>query len=316
MNWALALFGHDAEYIVGAALLMSAVIVGAAFAQGRQVSIGPASIGERPRPLVPPAARAGASSGEVGRVFEVSEAKSFYKAIAPNYDERNSANLIATHLETIIRINEAREVKPALRVLDLGGGTGQNIATHFFSDASICWTYVDFCPAMVEQLEQHLRRHALSRNLQVLIEDINRVHLILPPESYDIILMSLVLTSMPKLPDFGNIAGLLAPGGRLIISDIDPDYTRLRPFYKATAGDGCPVAMRMRPVAPRLIAESAQAAGLRQLDLCRALPDDSYSFITTFTCGPRGRRQLWPPRPARRGKGVAPLGRGAAQRGY
>jgi SAM-dependent methyltransferase len=312
----LALFGHDAEYIVGTVLFLLAVIVVAAFAQGRQVSIGPASIGERPKSARPkllrlPTASTGAGSqdlrpGEVARVFEVSEAKSFYHAIAPNYDERNSANLIATHIETIIRINEAREVKRGLRVLDLGGGTGQNIATHFFGDADIYWTYVDFCPAMVDQLEQHLRRHALSRNLQVLIEDINRVHLSLQPRSYDIVLMSLVLTSMPKLPDFDNIASLLAPNGRLIISDIDPDYTQLQPLYKATARDGRPVAMRMRPIAPRLITESAEAAGLRQLDLCRALPDDSYSFVSTFTCGARRRRLARPVQPGTRGR-VGPL---------
>ena len=136
---------------------------------------------------------------------------------------------------------------------------------------------------MVEQLQQHLRRHAISRNLRVLIEDINRVHLNLQRESYDVILMSLVLTSMPQLPNFGNIASLLAHGGRLIISDIDPDYTQLQPLYKATARSGSLVAMRMQPVEPHLIVESAEAAGLRQLGLCRALPDDSYSFITTFT---------------------------------
>jgi len=306
MKWALTLFGHNAEYLVGAAFLLLAVIVVVAFVQGRGFSIGPASIGERPKgerpgPLELPAASNGTGSPElrlreVVRVFDVSEAKSFYHAIAPNYDQRNSDNLIATHMETINRINEAKDVKPGLRVLDLGGGTGQNIATSFYRDARIHWTYVDFCPAMVEQLELHLRRRILSQNLQILIEDINRAHLRLQPESYDIILMSLVLTSMPELPDFGNIASLLAPNGRLVISDINPDYTQLRPLYKATARDGSIVAMRMRPVDPRLIAENAEAVGLRQLDLCRALPDDSYSFISTFTRVPRvsRRRTLWP----------------------
>jgi hypothetical protein len=48
-----------------------------------------------------------------------------------NYDQRNSAKLLATHMEVITRIDRARRNKTALRVLDLGGGTGQNVATYF-----------------------------------------------------------------------------------------------------------------------------------------------------------------------------------------
>jgi hypothetical protein len=39
---------------------------------------------------------------------------------AANYDERNSANLLATHMETIERIEKVRAGKGTVRVLDLG----------------------------------------------------------------------------------------------------------------------------------------------------------------------------------------------------
>jgi SAM-dependent methyltransferase len=205
----------------------------------------------------------------------------------------------------ISRVEDARKEKPALRVLDLGGGTGQNIATHFFSDPNIHWTYVDFCPAMVEQLDLHLDGRQLYRNLYKCVDDINHIHLSLQPRSFDVVLMSLVLTSMPQLPDFANIAGLLAPNGKLIISDINPLYTEIRPLYHATAQDGSIVAMRMKAVQPLQIARRAEAAGLHQCEITEQIGEAgiSYSFITTFVASVRSRpRRTYVALPGRTGK--------------
>lgn len=298
------LFGRSAGFILLAVLGVLAAMVVIAFCQGRPVQVGRFSIGgrpqagqPRPQPALPHEFASaytdqvlGHMPGEVTQVFEVAQAKQFYHAIAPNYDERNSANLLATQLETIIRLEMARKVKPGLRVLDLGGGSGQNIATHFFSDSNIRWTYVDFCPAMVEQLERHLAGRPMYLNLRSLVCDINQVHKQLSERSYDVILMSLVLSSMPRQPNFTKLAGLLAPNGMLIISDINPLYTKRHPYYHATARDGTVVAMRMKPVDPVEICQRASEAGLRQPELALQPKLDghlpgaaiSYSFIATF----------------------------------
>lgn len=221
----------------------------------------------------------------MAKVFEVTDAAQFYQAIAPNYDQRNSVNLLATHLEVIARVDKLRKAKPALRVLDLGGGTGQNVATHFFSDAHMRWTYVDSCPAMLSQLRRHLAGRPLYERLSPHLADIVSIHTQLPPRSHDVVLLNLVLSSMPALPDFARIAGLISPGGRLIVADINPLYTHAHPYYQATAADGRQVALRTHPVQPLDVVARAKEAGLELTEMNQVGSDAiSYSFIITFAC--------------------------------
>lgn len=197
-------------------------------------------------------------------------------------------NLLATHMEVITRIDQARKIKPALRVLDLGGGTGQNVATYFFNDRHIRWTYVDSCPAMLSQLQRHLAGRRLYERLVMRLEDISRIHAQLPAGSYDVVLLNLVLSSMPEVPDLAGIAGLVAPGGRLIVADINPLYTTAHPYYRATAADGTMVAMRTRPVHPLEVVSGATRAGLRLADMAQVGSDAiSYSFVLTFASAAR-----------------------------
>jgi hypothetical protein len=76
----------------------------------------------------------------------------------------------------------------------------------------------------------------------------------------------------------------------LIISDINPRYTELHPYYHATARDGTVVAMRMKPVNPVEVCQRASEAGLREPEMAwqpkaagqSTGPAVSYSFIATF----------------------------------
>ncbi|MBO3745194.1 methyltransferase domain-containing protein [Streptosporangiaceae bacterium NEAU-GS5] len=278
------LFGSSAAYVTLAVLAAIGALLVWAFHQGRQIEFWPPKIG--PRPEGADRARKPATvdrPANVDRLYEVGDASDFYDAIAPNYDQRNSVNLLATHMDVITRVEEARKCKPGLRVLDLGGGTGQNVATHFFNDSEIVWTYVDFCPAMVDQLRQHLAKRPIYKRLTWHIEDINRAHLVVPPQSQDLVLLNLVLSSMPELPDFNKIARMLAPGGQLVISDIDPGYTHAHPYYQAAAKDGSMVAMRTNPVQPLELVDRMKEAGLRLSEMAGiGSRDISYSFITVF----------------------------------
>ena len=66
------------------------------------------------------------------REFTVDQAKEFYEAIAPHYDQRNSGKLIArTHRVAARFIKELQTERSSLRVLDLGGGTGVHVASWF-----------------------------------------------------------------------------------------------------------------------------------------------------------------------------------------
>jgi ubiquinone/menaquinone biosynthesis C-methylase UbiE len=299
MEWLLALFGGKAAYVAGAVLVMLAIMLVCAFRQGRTIEFWPPKIGSRPeragdRPpaVAGPAGPAGstfplsAPVTEQGRVFDVSDAAQFYQVIAPNYDQGNSARLLATHMEVITRVDQARRSNPALRVLDLGGGTGRNVATYFFNDQQISWTYVDKCPAMISELQRHLEGRRLYEHLAVHLDDINRIHLRLPAQSFDVILLNLVLSSMPRFPDFTRLAALLAAGGRLIVADINPAYTSAHPYYRAMAADGTPVAMHTRPVQPLEVATQAKGAGLRLGEMTQVGAEEiSYSFILSFVKG-------------------------------
>ncbi|WP_440103180.1 class I SAM-dependent methyltransferase [Streptosporangium sp. H16] len=299
----LEVLGGGAGFLVGGVLVVVLTLIVWAFRQGRAIEFWPPRIGEQPADLEAteeepevsapsPALAVVAADVRTDRVFETQEALGFYQAIAPNYDQRNSVNLLATHMEVITRIDEIRAVKPGLRVLDLGGGTGQNVATYFFNDGNIRWTYVDFCPGMADQLQRHLAGRPLYNRLKVHVEDISRIHLRIMPKSHDVVLLNLVLSSMPQLPDFNRIAPLLASGGTLIISDINPLYTSAHPLYKATADDGTRVAMRTNAVQPLEVVTRARDAGLQLADMTQiGSADISYSFVAVFESVARQRRK-------------------------
>src|SRR6185295_10749781 len=85
------------------------------------------------------------------RVFEVQQALEFYEAVAPFYDARNSKELLHTHAKTIIEIDSQIRSRSGALVLDLGGGTGRDIAHHFLHKATVTWLYVDASHAMADQ---------------------------------------------------------------------------------------------------------------------------------------------------------------------
>jgi ubiquinone/menaquinone biosynthesis C-methylase UbiE len=274
------------EYVaIGLAAVIAVVLVTAAFSQGREISFWPPRIGPRTEPA--PARDQLAAAPEQGRPefareFDVTQSQEFYQLIAPFYDQRNSVDLRTTQREAADRIRRMRSGRSASRVLDLGGGTG-DIASHFYYDDAIHWTSVDFSPAMVDKFQRNLAGTALAERLEVVIDDLRRAIGRLPQRTYDIVLLSLVLSSMPELPDFMAIARLLRPGGALIIADIDPLYSALHPYYTVRV-DGSQLALRTNPVQPLEIWQRAASAGLemRESTLVKR-GQDSYAFLGVFT---------------------------------
>lgn len=285
------LFGAEAPWMVLLGMLFLASVIVAAFLQGRAISIWPPQIGPHPRawPSPPdqhtPADRPTVTGpmAVVDREYAVDRARDFYQEIAANYDLRNSGNLVSTHLSTVAQLQAIRARRSTLRVLDLGGGTGKLIAISFFNDDAVSWTYVDFCPAMAEEFRRNLAGTPLGTNSKVVVDDLTRAIQQLPSASYDVVVLSLVLSSMPTLPDFAPIARLLASGGSLIVTDINPGYTHDNPLYKV-AVEGPVVALRTTPVDPYEVIRRATAAGLHATEQ-KMLGEGNtyYSFLTVFT---------------------------------
>ena len=221
------------------------------------------------------------------RLFEeeytVYEALEFYEKIADHYDQRNSARLIGTHRETARAINQIRAGRTELRVLDLGGGTGLHVASSFIDDQSTLWEYVDFSHAMSNQLRAHLSGSTLANRIRMHHCDIHEILPALEPRAYDVVLISLVLSSMPKTPAFENLARLVAPGGAILISDIDPTYAALHPYY-AVEVNGTRYALRLNPINPHDVFTAAEAFGYRPSHPLSVADNagQPYSFIAKF----------------------------------
>ena len=281
------LFGTAAPWITSSLGLFLATMILAAFRQGRAVSIWPPRIGPRPDRTVDRTADADhivpAGTEGAGREYTTSQARDFYQEIAPNYDLRNSGNLVFTHLATAAAIQAIRAQRSSLRVLDLGGGTGKLIAVHFCNDSAVSWTYVDFCPAMAAEFRRNLSRTQLGDNAEILVDDLVRVVRQLPTASYDVVLLSLVLSSMPAGLDLTPVARVMRPDGALVITDINPGYTYAKPLYKVPVG-GQVVALRTTPVDPFDVIRRAGAAGLKMAEQQTIGEGVTYySFMTVFT---------------------------------
>jgi SAM-dependent methyltransferase len=294
------LFGPASSWVAGAMLLSLGLLLTVGFVQNREVTIWPPKIGVRAERFEGPGPRraswrlrgrrdaTGADDGSgYDEVFEVDKAAEFCERIAPVYDSRNSRDLVATHLATIALVQGRLATRPALKVLDLGGGTGNPIATHFFGDQSVEWTYVDVCPALAKIFRRSLDKQPLGRNLIIETDDLNQAIRRLPAQRYDVVLLSLVLTSMPALPNFADIGRLLAPGGTLVVTDIGPGYTRLKPYYGVHVHRRS-IALHTVAVDPVEVRRRATAAGLVACELTPLGDDDPYySFVCTFTAPSR-----------------------------
>ncbi|MFB9315504.1 class I SAM-dependent methyltransferase [Nocardioides plantarum] len=302
-------FGVAAPFVGGALLFAFIGLAIWAVLNGREVSVWPPRIGAKPVDPVsgglgvaaePPDTlnrQFAAAQLDIGtdqpvvaqakpslfdKEFAASEAKSFYDHIAGNYDLRNSSDLLKTHQAVVTQIRSHLKRKTNFKVLDLGGGTGKQIATQFFHKSNMHWTYSDFSLSMSSAFQANLAGTKLGKNNRLIFGDIAEVPLQVRDEEFDIILFSLVLSSMPASPDFRPFAGLLKPGGRLIVADINPVYTALNPYY-AVLVDGEKFALRTNPVNPLSIAQHAADLGLSQLELCGIGDgEQSYSFLAVF----------------------------------
>lgn len=160
--------------------------------------------------------------------FKPSEAKRFYNSIANSYDVRNSDYLKRSHLETVAQLKSSFPTDANYKILDLGGGTGINIAAHFSYRKNTTWHYVDASEEMKKLFELNMKDSDMKKQTHnVEIEDF----ISNTDEKYDAIILSFVLTSMISIPNMNVFSRMLNAGGCIIISEIEPEYTAKYPNY-------------------------------------------------------------------------------------
>lgn len=212
--------------------------------------------------------------------YSVKESKAFYDSIASQYDQRNSPSLLQTHAQVIRSIKETITGRQDVKVLDLGGGTGKLVAHHFFDSADIHWVYVDESVLMVEQFRRNLEGTKLDKSVQ--LEEISQYLRRKPDQLYDVIVLSLVLTSMESNPNWEQIASRLASNGRLIVAEIDAAYTATYPYYIVRTGT-LRHALRPRAVPLTQLIHQARSAGLK-LEHSHPISEGHlhYAFVAEF----------------------------------
>ena len=245
----------------------------------------------------------GAGPTDVARVYDVDDAALFYGAIAVHYDQGNSVNLLATHMEVIAQISRTHETKSGLRVLDLAVAPGMlsplTSLTTVPSGGRTSTSARRWRPSSNSTSRAGRSMRTWRSTSRTLARSTGAFAASITTSSC----WNLVLSSMPQLPDFAPIAGLMRPDGLLVVSDINPQYTEAHPYYKGTTAEGAKVALRTRAVQPLDVLTRAEDAGLRLSEM-KKIGDAavSYSFIAVFanTVQPGGNRQGQVTRPSPR----------------
>ena len=196
-------------------------------------------------------------------------------------------------MDTLERIEQVQEGKPGIKSARPRRRHREEHRDALLQRRAIRWI------ASVTRLEQPWPTKCVGiwpvdlcpRHLAMYVGDINDLDLLgLKEEAYDVILLSLVLSSMPRMPDFATIAGLLAPRGSLIISDISPDYTQAHPYYEVRGGRQ-QHGRDAHETCAALLGDALQrlnSAGLKLTELTsirKGCP--LYSFNATFTSAAR-----------------------------
>ena len=101
-------------------------------------------------------------------------------------------------------------------------------------------------------------------------------------EKHDVVLVSYLLTSMPKNPDWLKLIRRVKDDGRLVIVDAEPSYTALHPHYSVSVNNKTP-ALKTRPVSgTTLIGEIDKVGFTMESAATIKNGENPYAYIYVF----------------------------------
>ncbi len=218
-------------------------------------------------------------SAELEEVIPLSRVVEFYDQIAISYNRRNTEN----YLETYGQINAAiRSTIPNLKglsICDLGGGTGTLLK--LFTQDDVHWTNIDLSKKSLKVFETDFSNYVQKISI---CADIRGNTFMASGQTFDILVMNYILSSLDMPPDFSVIIDAMHEKSILVIADNHNSYVQKYPRYGYKLDDGRTLSIRPRPMKPDELREQIQAAGFIQLSYKLVLKDGSmpYSQINIF----------------------------------
>ncbi|MEZ4666466.1 MAG: methyltransferase domain-containing protein [Anaerolineae bacterium] len=131
-----------------------------------------------------------------------------YTLYAPIYDR-----IVRSFNTSRRRSIQLLELKAGEQVLLVGAGTGEDIQ---LLPKNVEITAIDITPAMVEHI--HRKAEALNRPVHALVMDGQALEL--PTESFDAVVLHLILAVIPNpIACIQEASRVLKPGGRIVVFD-------------------------------------------------------------------------------------------------
>ena len=152
---------------------------------------------------------------------------------SPKDYERGIRLLTLGRLQTIQRKIADTYIQPGLRVLEIGCGTGALTAMMAARGAAV--TAIDASPAMLAEAEKKISGQDFGDRVSLKFMDAALIGERFAPASFDLIVSTLAFSEFPageRRFVLEACAGLLKPGGRLLIADeVIPGKVLARLFY-------------------------------------------------------------------------------------
>ena len=139
--------------------------------------------------------------------------ENFYAGQASQYDEFRKKLL---HGREAALSNLT--LPPDARVVDIGGGTGNNLDALSAAQLSAVanWDLIDLCPSLLEIAEQKIEQRSLSFAKTLQADACSWQ----PAQPADVVLFSYSATMIPDwLGAFENAFNMLKPGGKIVVVD-------------------------------------------------------------------------------------------------
>lgn len=183
-------------------------------------------------------------------------AKAFYDAVAAAYNERNdkTKGIRSAHNILVEQIYEvARRTNDGIAVLDIGAGSGYNVYNSLRNEKAIEWTALDVSGRMLKKFKDDFPQAlTMEGDCLELLPQLSR------DKKFDVVVLSFVLSSMPRTLDFEQLAGILKPNGVVLLTDIHPGYIAKSPCFDIEV-DHEVHALRLRKVEPLVLEREASA---------------------------------------------------------